>query len=145
MATITYALLRMVLPGLTPVASKKCFCAVFDPSFLASISALPKAVPRRFLILYWAKPSAPMATRPARIEKLHGTVSSMMVEPARAPTPTCICCCASGPRPLKSIMAPSGTAPRMGNTTEPTMPAIEGTSSSSSEPSLSMLEAVKRM
>jgi hypothetical protein len=30
----------------------------------------------------------------------------------------------------------------MGSTTDPTMPAIDGTSSSSSEPSLSMLVAV---
>ena len=42
-------------------------------------------------------------------------------------------------------IAPSGTAATRGSTTDPTMPAIDGTSSSSSEPSLSMLVAVYKM
>ena len=84
-----------------------------------------------------------MATRPARIAVDHGTVSSMIVEPASAPTPTAICSCASGPNPEKSMIAPSGTAPRIGRMTEPTTPASDGTSSSSSEPSDSMFDAVK--
>ena len=36
--------------------------------------------------------------------------------------------------PEKSTMAPSGTAPSTGRTTEPTMPATEGMRRSSSEP-----------
>ena len=69
-------------------------------------------------------------------------VRSMTVLPASAPTPTLSCSCASGPMPLNSTMAPSGTAPSTGRTTLPTSPASDGMSRSSSEPSLIMFDAV---
>ena len=86
-----------------------------------------------------------MGTDPNRIERLHGMVSSMIVEPARAPTPTLRFSCASGPSPEKSMIAPSGTAPRTGSTTEPTMPETLGTISKSSEPLESILLAANKI
>lgn len=74
----------------------------------------------------------------------HGMVNSMMVDPARAPTPTDSCCCASSPIPEKRTIAPSGTAPKTGRTTDPTTPARDGTSSRSSDPSEIMLDALER-
>lgn len=67
-----------------------------------------------------------------------------MVDPARAPTPTDSCCCASSPIPEKRTIAPSGTAPKTGRTTDPTMPAKDGTSSRSSDPSEIMLDALEQ-
>lgn len=72
-----------------------------------------------------------------------GMVNSIIVEPARAPTPTDSCVCASSPIPEKSTIAPSGTAPKTGSTTDPTTPARDGTSSRSSDPSEIMLDALK--
>lgn len=46
----------------------------------------------------------------------------MIVEPASAPTPTLSCSWALGPRPEKSTIALSGTAPRMGSTSQPVRP-----------------------
>lgn len=73
-----------------------------------------------------------------------GMVSSMMVDPARAPTPTDSSSCASSPIPEKRTIAPSGTAPKTGRTTDPTMPARDGTSSRSSDPSEIMLDALEK-
>lgn len=120
-----YALLRIVESGVTPITFQ--------------------SVPFSFRRLYAAVPFASKGTAPMKMESPHGIVSSMIVEPASVPTPTVSCSCASGPRPEKSMIAPSGTAPRMGSTTEPTMPEMEGTRSSSSEPSDSMLLALNRM
>lgn len=72
-----------------------------------------------------------------------GMVKSIMVDPARAPTPTDSCCCALSPMPEKRTIAPSGTAPNTGSTTEPTRPATAGTSRRSSEPSDIMLDALQ--
>lgn len=73
-----------------------------------------------------------------------GMVNSMMVDPARAPTPTDSSSWASSPIPEKRTIAPSGTAPSTGSTTEPTMPANEGTSRRSSDPSEIMLDALEK-
>lgn len=44
------------------------------------------------LALYMAVvPSAERSTRPSQMHSAHGTVSSKMVEPASAPTPTASC------------------------------------------------------
>lgn len=73
----------------------------------------------------------------------HGMVKSMIVDPARAPTPTDNCSCASSPIPENKTIAPSGIAPKTGRTTDPTSPATEGTRRRSSEPSDIMLEALR--
>eukprot|EP00962_Isochrysis_galbana_P010204 scaffold2825_cov111-Isochrysis_galbana.AAC.3 len=125
---------RIAGSGSTPV-----WCStVRAPSSFACTTSFGRRSPR--LVRYCATPST-MATRPSQMERPHGRVSSMMVEPARAPTPTCSCSCASAPRPEKSIIAPSGTAPRIGRTMLPTMPATDGTNRRSSDPSESIWEA----
>ena len=48
---------------------------------------------RRLRRLRGARPRQGARARPARIAVDHGTVSSMIVEPASAPTPTAICSC----------------------------------------------------
>mmetsp|Transcript_59924 Transcript_59924/g.141783 ORF Transcript_59924/g.141783 Transcript_59924/m.141783 type:complete len:201 (+) Transcript_59924:1081-1683(+) len=92
------------------------------------------------LDLYLPLPSSLRSTRPAMIARPQGMVRSMMVDPARAPTPTSSWFWASGPSPEKSTIAPSGTAPRIGRTTLPTMPATSGNKRSNSEPSEIRLE-----
>ena len=64
-----------------------------------------------------------MGTRPAYTAMNHGSVISIIVEPASAPTPTWMLFAAFAPMPEKSTMAPSGTAPKIGRTTEPTSPS----------------------
>eukprot|EP00968_Pinguiococcus_pyrenoidosus_P004561 scaffold301_cov243-Pinguiococcus_pyrenoidosus.AAC.66 len=51
--------------------------------------------------LYTQSPSLSMSTRPAYTERNHGIVKSIVVLPARAPTPTASCSWASGPMPAK--------------------------------------------
>ena len=69
---------------------------------------------------YRGRPRASASTRPPQIARAQGIVMSMTVDPASAPTPTSRFSCASGPKPLKSTSAPSGTAPSTGRMQDPT-------------------------
>ena len=81
-----------------------------------------------------------MVTRPPNTLKNQGMVKSIIVLPAKVPTPTSNWLWASGPMPEKSTMHPSGTAPNTGKTTLPITPDHEGTRSNSSDPSLIKFE-----
>ena len=86
-----------------------------------------------------------MSTLPAKTQSDHETVNSIIVDPASAPTPTLKLSCALSisPNPENNMMAPSGTAPRIGKTTPPTRPLKEGTSKSKSDPSDIRFDATK--
>jgi len=76
------------------------------------------------------------STLPAITHKNQGTVKSITVAPAKAPIPTAtfFCAVSFGPKPEKMTRQASGTAPRTGRTTLPTMGAMEGRRRRSSPP-----------
>ena len=98
-------------------SKQKCFRLVDSCHSRLSFSRVACSSTPLFiaLFLFWlptARSTTPtsMSTRPAYTLRSHGTVMSMTVEPARAPTPTLSCSCALGPMPEKSTIIPSGTA-----------------------------------
>mmetsp|Transcript_16044 Transcript_16044/g.41284 ORF Transcript_16044/g.41284 Transcript_16044/m.41284 type:complete len:213 (-) Transcript_16044:139-777(-) len=130
--TIIWAVSRNSGPMPTPVPKR---LKLPGGSNLSQVAGAP------FGRLYLSWPVGLTFTRPAYMAKNHGNVSNMMVLPASAPTPTVTCSCALLPRPEKSTIIPSGTAPSTGSTMLPTKGAHCGTNSRSSEPSLIRLEA----
>lgn len=85
-----------------------------SPTPVLNRSMLPGGLSLGFPV-YFGSPFAFKETRPPSKPQNHAIVSSIIVDPASAPTPTDTWSCAStrDPSPEHRIIIPSGTAPRI--------------------------------